>query len=207
MKRMNNAPTQVTSTQRELFEAETSWFHVFKAMIDSGDLATMSGSSVKVYLVIKAHTSFSTGRAFPAIETIAEKAGLSRSQVLRELKALEAFGYLSKAKIGRRNEYRLREKVQITDDTGRPTAVATWDYLPSTVKEAVADLRNVLVSGDLAGSKIVHIERLQLNINVVQAGGVAINLQGALDSVKDPELRQQLTNLFSKLTERKAESG
>jgi len=207
MEQKQKKASEAVTVQRELFEAETSWFHVFKAMIDSGDLATLSGSSVKVYLVIKAHTNFNTGRAFPAIETIAEKSGLSRSQVLRELKALEAFGYLSKAKIGRRNEYRLWEKVQITDDTGRPAAVATWDYLPSTVKAAVADLRNVLVSGDLAGSKIVHIERLQLNVNVVQAGGIAINLQGALDSVKDPELRRQLMTFFSKATEKTGRSG
>ena len=33
-------------TQPELFEAETQWFHVFKAMIDSGELAKMDGSTV-----------------------------------------------------------------------------------------------------------------------------------------------------------------
>jgi DNA-binding MarR family transcriptional regulator len=200
MERIGKAAERMIPLQNELFEAETSWFHVFKAMIDSGDLATMSGSSVKVYLVIKAHTNFSTGRAFPAIETIAAKSGLSRSQVLRELKTLEAMGYLSKSKTGRHNEYRLREKVQITDGDGRPAAVATWDYLPASVKEAVADLRNVLVSGDLGGTKIVHIERLQ--INIVQSGGIAINLQGALESVKDPGLRQQLADLFAKAVEK-----
>lgn len=127
--------------QNELFEAETQWFHVFKAMIDSGELAKMEGSTVKVYLVVKAHTNFSTGRAFPALETIAEKAGLSVAQIKRCLKQLEEHGYISKEKKGRSNVYTLREKIQIEDGTGRPAAVATWDYLPSSVQQAVADLK------------------------------------------------------------------
>ena len=153
------------SKQEELFKAETTWFHVFKDMIDAGDMAKLDGSAVKVYLVVKSYTNFSTGRAFPAIETIAEKAGLSDSQVMRCLKSLEELGYISKSKEGRRNIYTLREKVQITDEQGRPTAVATWDYLPSSVSHAMADLKNVLMTGDLGGAKIVHIERLNVQIN------------------------------------------
>ena len=70
---MKNAP------QKELFEAQTTWFHVFKSMIDSGDLARMGPYAATVYLVIKAHTNYATGRAFPAIETISEKSGIGTS--------------------------------------------------------------------------------------------------------------------------------
>ena len=152
--------------QAELFTAQTTWFHVFKDMIDSGDMAKLDGSTIKTYLVIKSYTNFSTGRAFPAIDLIAEKAGLSERQVMRCLTELESSGYITKAKSGRHNLYTLREKVTITDDTGRPQAVATWDYLPSSVKDAVADLKNVLVTGDLAGAKIVTIQNLTVNMNV-----------------------------------------
>lgn len=151
-------------SQQELFQAETHWFHVFKTMIDNGDLAKMDGSTVKVYLVVKAHTNFSTGRSFPALETIAEKSGLSVSQVKRCLNQLEDHAYITKEKMGRNNSYTLREKVDIFDEGGKQMAVATWDYLPSSVSSAVADLRKVLVTGDLAGAKIVNIEKLQVNI-------------------------------------------
>ena len=67
---------------------------------------------------------------------MAEKAGLSLSQVQRCLKQLEKHGYISKEKKGRSNVYTLREKIQIEDGTGRPAAVATWDYLPSSVQQA-----------------------------------------------------------------------
>ncbi len=99
--------------QEELFKAETTWFHVFKDMIDNGDMATLEGSAIKVYLVIKAHTNFSTGRAFPSIDLIAEKSGISNIQVIRCLKTLEAAGYISKEKSGRHNVYTLREKINM----------------------------------------------------------------------------------------------
>ena len=168
--------------QGELFKAETTWFHVFKDMIDNGDMAKIEGSAIKCYLVIKSHTNFSTGRAFPAIETIMEAAGLSESQVIRCIKQLEEFGYISKRKEGRKNIYTLREKVQVTDDQGRPAAVATWDYIPGSVRDAVADLKNVVMTGDLAGAKIVHIERMQVNVNVNHGAGNAIQFN--LDDIK-----------------------
>ena len=49
--------------QQELFKAETAWFHIFKTMIDNGDVARMGPYAVTVYLVIKSHTNFATGRA------------------------------------------------------------------------------------------------------------------------------------------------
>lgn len=153
--------------QAELFSAETTWFHVFKDMIDSGDMAKLDGSAIKVYLVVKSYTNFSTGRAFPALDLIAEKAGLSDRQVMRCLSELESFGYISKEKKGRHNLYTLREKVTIKDDTGRPQAVATWDYIPGTVRDAVADLKHVMVTGDLGGAKIVNIENLTVNMNII----------------------------------------
>lgn len=150
--------------QAELFHAETTWFHVFKDMIDSGDMARLDGSAIKVYLVVKSYTNFSTGRAFPAIELIAEKAGLSKVQVMRCLKALEEAEYITKEKTGRHNTYTLREKVSIKDESGRPQALATWDYIPNSVRDAVADLKHVMVTGDMGGAKIVHIEHLVLNV-------------------------------------------
>ena len=180
--------------QTELFKAETSWFHVFRDMIENGDVAKMGPHAVTVYLVIKAHTNFSTGRAFPALETIVEKSGISESQVKRSIKTLEEFGYVSKEKKGRSNVYTLREKVQVTDEHGRPAAMATWDYLPSSVSHAMADLKNVLMTGDLGGAKIVHIERLNVNLQVNNSGG---NIQiNAADLEKLPaDMREALLKI------------
>jgi DNA-binding transcriptional MocR family regulator len=186
--------------QFDLFKAETTWFHVFRSMIETGDVARMGASAFTTYCVIKAHTNFSTGRAFPSIETIVEKSGISKRQVINDLKTLEEHGYITKQKQGRANVYTLREKVGISDDHGRPVAAATWDYLPAGVSGAVADLKNVLMSGDFAGAKIVSIERLTVNINNFRDNSTQINVQQLLDDMdKLPaEMRDRLQSAFMK---------
>ena len=163
------------SQQADLFKAETTWFHVFKDMIDSGDLARLDGSAIKSYLVVKSYTNFVTGRAFPPIELIAEKTGLSSRQVMRSLQELETLGYLTKEKVGRHNVYTLREKVTLKDGDGVDQAVATWDYVPNGVREAMADLKHVMMSGDFAGAKVVRIENMTVNINI-QTGSHATQI-------------------------------
>jgi len=177
--------------QHELFRAETAWFHIFKTMIDNGDVAKMGPYAVTVYLVIKSHTNFATGRAFPALETIADKSGVSLAQVKRELKTLAKLGYISTEKRGRSNNYTLREKIEIRDDAGRPSAVATWDYLPASVSAAVADLKNVMMTGDTSGARVVHIERL--TVNIANAGGVVLNVN---DSKIPADVRAQIEELL-----------
>lgn len=206
---MATKKTSPEAVQEELFEAEVTWFHVFRDMIENGDVAKMGPHAVATYLVIKAHTNFATGQAFPSIELISEKTGISSRQIKRELQTLEEFGYITKEKRGRTNVYTLREKVSIMDGQGRPTAVATWDYLPKGVTDAVADLKKVLVTGEFADAKIVHIERLQINMNHVEAGGVAINIGNVGDIDKylrdlddlPPRVREQAKDaLIRKLT-------
>jgi hypothetical protein len=183
--------------QHELFNAETTWFHVFKDMIDNGDMALLEGSAIKVYLVVKSFTNFSTGRAFPAIDLIAGKAGLSNVQVIRCLKSLEEAGYITKSKAGRNNVYTLREKVSIRDSEGRPQAVATWDYIPNGVRDAVADLKHVMVTGDLAGARVVNIEHLTVNV-MTGDNATQININTA-DIDKLPQgLRDQINGLRAK---------
>ena len=179
--------------------AEVQWFHLFKAMIENGDVAKMGPHAFTVYAVIKAHANFNTGQAFPALETIAEKSGMSLAQVKRELKTLEANGYLTKEKRGRSNLYILREKIDIADEHGRPAAVATWDYLPGGVKHAMADLKNVLMTGDLGAARIVHIENLTVNVNVNVAIAIAndnatqINLNS---QTIPPDVREQIQKIL-----------
>jgi DNA-binding transcriptional MocR family regulator len=167
--------------QFELFRAETTWFHVFRSMIEGGDVARIGPYAFTVYAVIKAYTNFRTGRAFPGIPEIMEKSGISKSQVIRALDTLEENGYITREKKGRSNTYTLREKVGISDSQGRPVASAAWDYVPDGVKGAVADLKNVLMTGDFAGAKIVSIQNL--TVNVFNDQSTQINIDRLLDNM------------------------
>lgn len=185
-----------TPKQEELYKAETTWFHIFKDMIDNGDVAEMGPYAVTVYLVIKSFTNFSTGLAFPAVDTISQKSGISARQIKYCLKTLEKFGYIVRERAGKNNVYKLREKVEFTDDSGRPAAVATWDYLPSTIDAARAEIKNFKLTGNDDGLQVVHIERLILN---VQINNNSRDIQQInLGEIRDRGLREQLAALISR---------
>jgi len=172
--------------QMDLFKAETTWFHVFVSMIENGDVAKLGPYAVTVYLVIKAFTNWKTGKAFPSIDTIVEKSGISKAQVIRSLAALTETGYLDKVKIGRKNNYTLREKVTLKDHEGRPVAFATWDYLPSTVEAARAELKRFMLTGEHDG-KILYVETLNLSVQV-NMGDNCVNTQGKLNPTTEAAL-------------------
>lgn len=149
-----------------LARPQTQWFHMFRAMIDQGDIARMGPHAFAIYAVIKSHTNITSGIEFPSIELISEKSGVSLAQVKRELRVLENAGYVMRQRVGRSNRYTLRERIHISDENGLTQAIASWDYVPAGVQQAVADLKNLLIAGDLDGGRIVHIERLNLQINL-----------------------------------------
>jgi len=182
------------SDQGELFHAETHWFHVFKAMIENGDAGEMGPYAFMVYCVIKAHTNYTTGDSYPGHEAIAQCCKISEREVIRALQKLSTMGYITTEKRGRKNHYTLREKILVNDDAGVPAAMASWDYVPSGVQHAVADLKRVLMEGDLAGAKIVNIERLTVNVNMnIHAGtGDQFNIS----DISDPSLRAAVENLL-----------
>jgi DNA-binding transcriptional ArsR family regulator len=194
--------------QEELFKAQTAWFHVFKSMVDSGDVAAMGAGAVAVYLVVKAYANWKDGRSFPSQKTIAEKTGMSPRTVQRHLATLEKHGYLSiecGKRSGEPNRYTLREKVLIRNSEDEPAAVATWDYLPSTVKAAVAEIRNLALKGDFEGVKLIHIERFIVNVKNLAMGSTVAQFNAELEKITDPELKQQLMALYSASLARQAE--
>lgn len=152
-------------SENDVLKAQTQWFHMLKSMVDGGDLAKMEGSTVKVYLVIKSCANFDTGESFPGIPTIGKLAGLSKEQTMRCITELEKFGFVTKQKVGRQNKYALRETVEIFNPDGEKTAVASYDYAPASAQNALREIKNMMISGDLGGAKFVHIERLIVQIN------------------------------------------
>ena len=178
---------------------ETAWVHIFKSMVFSGDAAAMGPVTFAVYMVTKCYVNFSTGYSFPSQKTIAEHVGITERQVIKSLKVLEDMGYIAKRKVGKSNVYTLKEKVEFTDKTTtKPVAVATWDYLPSTVKAAVAELRQFKLSGDIEGATVINIEKLVIENPVIVMGDLNVSLA----DIEDPRLRQALERATKSLSEK-----
>lgn len=191
---MSDFLAEVTS-----FKPETGWFHVFRSLVESGALASMDGSTIKVYLVIKTHTNVESGIAGPlGQDVIAKKAGVHPSSVKRAIAQLEALGFLSKSRRGKACEYRFQEKWRLHDEDGAHAGMASWTYLPALVKAISNDLR----AGRVPPS--VQIERLQVNINQVGAGGVVINVQDGMDVQQallkmSPEMRRKMEAILGRV--------
>lgn len=162
--------------QGELFRASTTWFHVLHAMIQDGTCAALGPHAMVVYLVIKAHADFHTGMAFPSTAVIADKAGVCRRKVAHALRILQEAGFLTIERRGRRNHYRLREQVGISNAGGEPAAVAAWDYRPTAVKSALEQLKAMLTAGTLnAGPDcMVMIKKLNMTVQINAGPGVQI---------------------------------
>lgn len=131
----------------------TYWFHIFQAMIDQ-ELAILGPYAFTVYCVIKSHCNIQTGVSIAAIETIARKAGISPRHVMRQIKKLESKGYISKSRARKYNEYRLIEKVVISDGNGCRHGHAQWDYRPLQIESTVKELKRRLLAMEASARSI-----------------------------------------------------
>jgi hypothetical protein len=77
---MSVAPPPATEAAN-LFSAETTWFHVFKSMIESGDAARLGGTVFSSTASSRRIRTSSMEPPFPRLRRFARQAGLSESQV------------------------------------------------------------------------------------------------------------------------------
>ena len=157
--------------QQELFEADATWFHVFKELIKSKTWAKMSAPAKALYPTIKSFTNWKTGSSFPSVETMEEYSGLSRPSIFKALRELEELGYVrAEKRPGRPTVYTLVEKIEIHDNDGRPVASASFDYLPSIINDTMIELRNYVAKGMTEDGKLqfIHVDRFIVeNLNVI----------------------------------------
>lgn len=198
------------SKQQDLFQAQTTWFHVFKAMIDNGDVAKMGPTATTVYLVIKAYSNMSAGYSFPSLETIAKGCGCNKRTVQRAIDILEEFKYIETVKkIGRNNVYKLREQIPVhIQGQASPFAVASFDYVPTAINEATAELRNYLLTGERDG-KLIHIDRLTMHVQINQSGatGNQFNLSEKALSELDKPTRDKVVKMMMDKREKHKKDG
>jgi DNA-binding transcriptional regulator YhcF (GntR family) len=172
--------------------ADANWFAVFKNMFVSGTAAAIGPSAWILYCAIKAHADFHNGNSVPSQKELAEQTGLSERQIPKSLKVLEEHGLLERKKEWKKNVYHVRERI-ILDN-----AVATWDYLPSGLKQARQELQNFLLTGDTKDAKIIHIEKLGINV----VAGDQVNVVQELDA-SEILIRDIVEKLRTSLSSRK----
>lgn len=191
-------------TPQDQWQADAWWFHCFRALIDGGQLARMSGSSCKVYFVIKSHANYKNGLAGPAIPTIALKSGLSVAQVKRELTSLGKSGLLRKQKSGRHNVYQIVEHFPVIGSQGTPVAMGQWEYIPAKVSAVMEELKQSVAAQSMDNGVLIRIDKSQLQ--VIQRGSQGVQI-GDIDLESMPlDLRKSLERLLASVGKRQATS-
>lgn len=156
------------AAQTELFNADVTWFHIFKELIRSKVWAELTPLAAKLYCVVKAFANWNDGSAFPSLDTLQEYSGLSRMSVVKGLKELESRGLLKKdGKRGVGSNYTLVEQFEVKDEQGRPAASVSFDYLPNYVSDAVAELKNFVSKGATSDGKEMHIKIENFTVNII----------------------------------------
>jgi biotin operon repressor len=155
--------------------------HVFRSMMDLGIIASMSGPALKVYIIIKILSGFESGETTASSEVIGQKAGLSRSQVTRAVKELKGSGLLFSERRGRRNTYRIIEKISAVHKSGSPGAMTEIHYSKKSINKLVGSLKGQIVER-LKGTTINGDLNIQINFNHIE--NINLDLNPEEDSVK-----------------------
>jgi hypothetical protein len=168
----NSSKETTSSPQPELWEAETHWFHVLTELVQNMTIANMDGTTLKVYVVIKAHANYHDGQSFPGMDLIMKFAGVSQNTLDKCLKELVSIGLVVKSKRGRSNKYELREIVDIRHpETSETVAHASFKYVPRVMGEALQTLKNVILKDpNINSSGGIHIEKLNIFLTINEAG-------------------------------------
>ncbi len=145
--------------------AQPQWFHFFRDIVRTGLLAEMDGSTLKVYVSVKAHSNHQSGESRPTQQTISRETGLSLATVKRSISQLEKFGLLQKNKTARKNNsYFLNEKIQVLKNK-EPHFQIDFRYVPSQIAQITKKIKDSLSVGELPDSNQINI-----TINVLGQG-------------------------------------
>lgn len=152
--------------QPDIYKADITWFHLFRSMIQEGQIAELGTSVFAVYCVIKSHSNFETGNSFVSVNTISELTGLGKRSVLNCLAKLREKNLLASHKVGRQNHYQIIENLPVVQE-GAKVGTFSFDYAPLRIAQIKSELAQFLQHG------IPQNARITININQAEV----INIQ------------------------------
>ena len=127
---------------------DASFVHFFKHVMESGKLANLSGNAIKAYLVIKLHSSFTTGEAIVPLTKLLDKTGIkSKPTLIKALRELESnFLLTTEKEIGKENKYTILEEFEASPETRDPVANITIPYVRGSINKQIKNLPAEIIS-------------------------------------------------------------
>lgn len=179
----------MSNQQEDLFAPNFSWFHFFRTIIQNDTWAKMSLAAGKLYPVVKSYCNSENGAAFPSLDTLAAKSGLSLPSVTKALNELAGLDLITAKKAaGKATVYSLKETFDIHHPVSGKHGTASFDYIPSIVQDAVKELKALVSTG--AQGKIIQIN-FNLNCENVTSNNAQNIIDGAIELQKIMDLLEQ----------------
>ncbi|ASP37997.1 hypothetical protein CHH28_04575 [Bacterioplanes sanyensis] len=155
-------------------------------LIHRGDFASLAPEAISVLLAVRyAVQSVADHNYCPPSEELHELTGMSIDTIETGLDSLYRHGYLNRESFWRDGEshtcYRVRERQLMVNPEGEVDGELSWDLNNPADVFGLHEFRNLLASGSLGDAKVVHIERLQLNISSTRDDGVSVFHQPSTD--------------------------
>lgn len=136
MKRSKTAQASIdasfTTAQRDMFE--------------SGLVAEIGANAFAVWMALKHHADFNTGKSFPGVRRLAELVGLNKDTITRCVRSLEDARLLRTMPRGRGKTYIARERLDVRIGSAVVASVLV-DYVPSRVRERLIGIEQALDTG------------------------------------------------------------
>ena len=135
MRKKSNAASidsSFATNQRDLFE--------------SGLVAQIGANAFAVWMALKHHADFNTGRAFPGVRRLAELVGLNKDTVSKCLHTLADARLLRSTPRGRGRAYVARERLDVRLGDAVVCSIVV-DYVPSRVRQKLLAVEHALESG------------------------------------------------------------
>jgi len=172
-------------------EIDTTYQTQQRDMFTSGLAASIGVNAFAVWHAIKSHANYQTGKSWPGIRRLMELTGLASASVQSAIKALEDAHLLRVTRLGKKNIYVARERMDVRVGK-RVICTIVVDYIPISMRERLAKLKEAALSGDMDS------EDIWADVDVIPGAGMVYDkhsgtFKGRMraDEVPQPALPNQ----------------
>ena len=129
-------------------EIDTTYQTQQRDMFTSGLAASIGVNAFAVWHAIKSHANYETGKCWPGIRRLMELTGIASASVQGAIKSLEQAHLLRVSRLSKKNIYVARERMDVRVGKRIICTIAV-DYIPNTMRERLAKLKEAALTGDL----------------------------------------------------------
>lgn len=125
---------------------DSSFATVQRDLFESGMVAALGPNAFAVWMALKHHADYNSGRSFPGVRRLAELVGLNKDTVSRCIHTLTEARLLRSTPRGRGKAYVARERLDVRLGDVVVCSILV-DYVPARVRQKLLAVEHALESG------------------------------------------------------------